>query len=393
MPKVEMEEEEVEKMITHSKKLEHDLRKLGLKVKHREDNMRLLKRQINKIGDSIIDIQASLTGEEARSVIHQQTEQQTIEHILMQDKTAAAIVCSMKIHHALQASKLLLIKDVLGVVATLGKVKDDNTSRLLSEFLGLETMLAIVCKTYESVKALEEYDRNGTIDKNAGLHGLGPSIGRLLDGRFLVICLENLRTYTGEFVADDPQRRLALLKPKLPSGECPPGFLGFAVNMIIVDPEYLSCVTSNGHGLRETLFYSLFSHLQVYKTREEMQLAIPFISDGAISLDGGMIKTTGLFYLGKREDDEVRFPTCSVLSNLPLNIEEELTLMQWTKERHTEDMQREEASLNHVKNLFSTKKQELLQHLSETVQYVNQVEAQTVQNGFPKLTCIANNCL
>ena len=46
-------------------------------------------------------------------------------------------------------------------------------------------MLAIVCKTYEGVKALEKYDREGMIDKNAGLHGLGPSIGRLLNGRFL----------------------------------------------------------------------------------------------------------------------------------------------------------------------------------------------------------------
>jgi len=54
-------------------------------------------------------------------------------------------------------------------------------------------MLAIVCKTYEGVKALEKYDNKGMIDKTAGLHGLGLSIGRLLDGRFRVICLENLR--------------------------------------------------------------------------------------------------------------------------------------------------------------------------------------------------------
>lgn len=29
------------------------------------------------------------------------------------------------------------------------------------------------------------------------------------------------RPYVGEFVADDPQRRLDLLKPKLPGGEIP----------------------------------------------------------------------------------------------------------------------------------------------------------------------------
>lgn len=66
-------------------------------------------------------------------------------------------------------------------------------ARLLAEYLGLETMLAIVCKSSESLKDLEEYDKYDIIDKNAGLHGLGPSIGRIMDGRFLVICLENLR--------------------------------------------------------------------------------------------------------------------------------------------------------------------------------------------------------
>jgi hypothetical protein len=53
-------------------------------------------------------------------------------------------------------------------------------------------MLAIVCQTYEGVKALETYDKQGCINKSSGLHGLGASIGRNLDGRFLVICLENL---------------------------------------------------------------------------------------------------------------------------------------------------------------------------------------------------------
>lgn len=54
-------------------------------------------------------------------------------------------------------------------------------------------MLAIVCKTYEGIKALEAYDKEGHINTNVGLHGLSASIGRALDGRFDVICLENLR--------------------------------------------------------------------------------------------------------------------------------------------------------------------------------------------------------
>jgi hypothetical protein len=54
-------------------------------------------------------------------------------------------------------------------------------------------MLAIVCRTYEGVKALEMYDMEGCINKSVGLHGLGATIGKPLDGRFLVICLESLR--------------------------------------------------------------------------------------------------------------------------------------------------------------------------------------------------------
>lgn len=54
-------------------------------------------------------------------------------------------------------------------------------------------MLAIVCKTYDGIKALETYNKEGYINKTSGFHGLGSSIGRSLDGRFLVICVENLR--------------------------------------------------------------------------------------------------------------------------------------------------------------------------------------------------------
>ena len=65
--------------------------------------------------------------------------------------------------------------------------------RILSEYLGLETMLAIVCNTHGGVKALEEYDAEGKIDCNVGLHGFGYSIGSRIKGRFVVICLEDLR--------------------------------------------------------------------------------------------------------------------------------------------------------------------------------------------------------
>lgn len=65
--------------------------------------------------------------------------------------------------------------------------------RILSEYLGLETMLAIVCRTYECVKVLEKYDEDGMIISSAGIHGLGSSIKNSIKGRFQVLCLEDLR--------------------------------------------------------------------------------------------------------------------------------------------------------------------------------------------------------
>jgi hypothetical protein len=64
---------------------------------------------------------------------------------------------------------------------------------ILSEYLGMGNMLALVCKTYDGVKGLEKYDKDGIIDKSSGVHGLGLTVGKVLDGRFTVFCLENLR--------------------------------------------------------------------------------------------------------------------------------------------------------------------------------------------------------
>lgn len=108
------------------------------------------------------------------------------------------------------------------------------------------------------------------------------------------------RPYSGGFVDDDIQKRLDLSKPRLADGSYPSGFVDFAVNMINLDYRNLFCVTAKGNGLRETLFYALFSHLQVYRTREEMLRALPCITDGAVSLDGGMINRHGAFALGNR---------------------------------------------------------------------------------------------
>ncbi|KAF2315205.1 hypothetical protein GH714_038430 [Hevea brasiliensis] len=327
-------------------------------IKRHEDNLKFLKSEANRLDESILDLQVTLgkyhstnTPQKATKNGGSRNEEETTEQILKQEITAAAMLCQIKTQHATLLSNLPLTKDVLGVVATLARVDNDNLNRLLSEYLGLETMLALVCRSFEGVKALEKYDGEGKINSSAGLHGLAYSIGRKINGRFLVICLEDLRPYIGGFIADDPQKKLVLSKPKLPDGSSPTGFLDFAVNMINLDNGNLYCITAKGHGLRETLFYALFSHLQVYRTRTEMLLALPCITHGALSLDGGMIKRNGVFALGNRTDVEVKFPVISSRC-LPADytkIEDAVRMLKWEQGNIAEDMRREQSLLDKAK--------------------------------------------
>ncbi|KAI5423774.1 protein DEFECTIVE IN MERISTEM SILENCING 3 [Lathyrus oleraceus] len=327
-------------------------------MKHHEENIQFLNSQSNHLTESVLDLQVSLGRYHSGTVVTSdngngafRTEEETVEQILKKENSAASIFCWIKANS--QTSNLAFVKDAVGVVATLAKVENDDLSRILSEYVGLETMLAIVCSTNEGVKALEKYDPEGTINSNGGLHGIGSSTGKIINGRFVVICLEDLRPFVGGFVDEDPQKKLAIPKPKLPNGECPPGFLDYAVNMIHLDSNRLSHLTAIGHGLRETLFYSLFSRLQIYKTRNEMMLALPYITDGALSLDGGMIRKSGIFACGSRQDVDVKFPLIGGESDVPLvytEAEGMVRKLKWEASKLAADIQREQQLLDFRKS-------------------------------------------
>ncbi|KAL9252543.1 DEFECTIVE IN MERISTEM SILENCING 3-like protein [Drosera capensis] len=366
-----------ESVMLNSKKLQDELEKIGSQIKQHEDNLKSLKAQRNQLDDSILDLQVSLgkyisssaPKVEDEDASRARSEEETLEQIMKHDKTAAGIFYQLKTRHGSLVSNMALMQDVLGVVAMLGKVDDDNLSRLFAEYLGMETMLAIVCKSNEGMQALEIYDDQGCANKVSGIHGLGASVGKPLEGRFLVIALE----------MDDPQKKLDLPKPKLPNGDIPSGFLGFAVNMITIDRSYLYCLTPSGYGLRETLFYNLFSRLQLYKTRAEMLLALPCISDGAISLDGGMIRTAGMFALGSREDVSVTFPKSSKRSDLPENyfeIEAQIRQKKWRKDRLQDDMKREQQLLDQTRYNFQVNKQEFVKFIADSSSYMAQLQMQ-----------------
>lgn len=73
---------------------------------------------------------------------HTPTGKQTVEQIMQHEKSAAGIVCQMK-YRDTHSDPTSLDNDVLGVVATLGKVNDDKLSRLanINQFFGSATSL------------------------------------------------------------------------------------------------------------------------------------------------------------------------------------------------------------------------------------------------------------
>lgn len=59
------------------------------------------------------------------------TEEDTMEQILKQENSAAGVLCWLNSRRSsIGGSDLGFTKDVLGIVATLAKVEDDNLSRL-----------------------------------------------------------------------------------------------------------------------------------------------------------------------------------------------------------------------------------------------------------------------
>ncbi|WOG84008.1 hypothetical protein DCAR_0103187 [Daucus carota subsp. sativus] len=362
----------------HTKEYEADLQRLGLGVQHREDRIRDLRTQKISLDGSILDLEGSI-GKYHESIskpvnkeVDAQSEDETYEKILELEKSAAGLVHQLRTRQGTQVSDSPLVKDVLGFVATLGKVDDSNLSWLLAEYLGRETMIAIVCRNSDGVQALKTFGIEGAIDRNHVQQGHGSSAGRTIDGRFQVICLADIRPYDGEFIYNDPQRRLDILKPKLPGGILPRGFLGYAVNMIDIDNANVWMATPH-YGLRETLFYHLFSHLQVYETKEDMLKARPFISDGAVSLDGGIMRRSDNFYMANREKAIVKFPMIFGKPSLPGDYYEtkhDLQIKKWNLQILLEDIRREQSMLDQARLHFEVKRQEFVQFLAQ--KYIQQ---------------------
>ncbi|OAE20997.1 hypothetical protein AXG93_2024s1090 [Marchantia polymorpha subsp. ruderalis] len=158
---------------------------------------------------------------------------------------------------------------LLDLVVMLAGVEDERLNRhapipILSVYLGRSSLLLIACETREQLR--QSY------------------ASKLWNGRCEVICLEELSECTVPTDVEHPQKLLCLPEPVGRNGQVPRGFLGFAVNLIHLQPEHMHT--------RRTLFFHLLGECHVYDSEENMNQALNDLPcpPGAMSLDGAFVK-------------------------------------------------------------------------------------------------------
>ncbi|KAL0400592.1 UNVERIFIED_CONTAM: Structural maintenance of chromosomes flexible hinge domain-containing protein GMI1 [Sesamum latifolium] len=271
--------------------LEDDLASCGLRKMDRDRNIGILDDRRKHIKQHITVLQASIDLD-LRNASRTCAKELIQKQIESKSQSASAVICRLHEEVPFESRS----QDILGIVALLGTVESIELSRILAQYLGEDQMRAIVCKNYAAAHCLETNT----------LHKLATKFGKSVSGGYLALCLEDIRPITSE-PSSNPQELLPLKKPTLPNGYVPQGFMGYAVNMISIEASYLRWRTKSGHGLRETLFYRLFGDLQVYRNRDCMMTAQSCIQNGAVSLDGGVMRGNGLVSLGHWEPD-ILFP-------------------------------------------------------------------------------------
>ncbi|KAK4277570.1 hypothetical protein QN277_015548 [Acacia crassicarpa] len=272
-----------------------DILKIGQEIGQIETLLHDLNNLKAKTEQELLELQEEDCSRQLSSINGLVTKDELKERIKCMENSAAAVISSLLPN---QNPQKCIMDDILNLVALLGTVQSPELSRVLAEYLGEDKMLAVVCRTFDAATALERYTQSGEVDATLALHAEAAALGKVICRRFLVLCLEDIRPFNGFCLEHDPQRKLTLPEPTLPNGSVPAGFLGYAVNMMYLDDHHLKTRTAAGYGLRETVLFSLFRKLQVYETRECMMAARACLEDGAVSLDGGIIRESGLISLG-----------------------------------------------------------------------------------------------
>ncbi|CAI8605727.1 unnamed protein product [Vicia faba] len=271
--------------------------RLGEKIKQVEECLEVCSKQKDEIEKDMLMLQDDVQHYHLDYVDSgfTYTKEEMTTKIRSMENSAASVLCSLTTD---KKQHKIFLEDIIGVVALLGSVQSPELSKILAEYLGQEKMLGVICKSFNTAISLEKYKQNGEIDYVHALHAEAADLGKAISKRFFVMSFDDIRPHNGSWHDNDSQRKLFLPDPKMPNGRTPVGFMGYAVNMIDLDTHHLQIKTTSGYGLRETVLFSLFKKLHVYKTRENMVDALPCIEEGAVSLDGGIIRENGTLSLG-----------------------------------------------------------------------------------------------
>ncbi|KAL0658761.1 hypothetical protein Bca4012_079346 [Brassica carinata] len=329
-----------------------------------DERIKCLEAEQEQDEQELVTLQASLDSICAALPECLSTRESMMKHIEEEHQdTAASIFCSLIKKVPPPRSLFLSIKGgVFGIVALLGSVASTSLSRILSAYLGKEKMLALVCKSSAYRASYAEYLR---------LQDEAARLGRSITNPPQVICLNAYTPWRSGLVENDPQRRLDMVNPSLRNGGPIQGFKGYAVNMIELAVRELD-IGTNGHGLRETLFYGLFGDLQVYETGKDLEAALPYIKDGvdAVSLDGVISNRDGFLFSGCCVPD-VHFPV-----TVPENHEKTLVKMEITrdkKRKREEELVEERGLLRKIEKKMkkATKKYERFSAMADSQDRIN----------------------
>lgn len=321
-------------IVQYTQSLKQELSTYEAQREVTDERLKCLEAEQEQVEQELITFQASLEPQGVAFPECLSTKEQMMKHIEEEHyNTAASVFCSLYRKAPPPKSRFLSNKggkgEVFGIVALLGSVASTSLSRVLSVYLGNDTMLALVCKSsaygptscaeYLKLQSETEYQR---------LQSEAAKLGRSITNDLLIHCLDAFRPWSSGLMKNDPQRRLAMVNPSLSNGDPIPGFKDYAVNMIELATGELDIQTKLGHGLRETLFYGLFGDLHVYETGRDLEAALPFISGSdAVSLDGLISKRNGLMH-SVCLIPEVHFPV-----TVTENHEKTLVKMEITREK------------------------------------------------------------
>lgn len=325
-------------IVQYTQSLKQELSTYKSQQEEKDERLKCLVAEQEQADQELITLQASLDSICEALPECLSTRESMMKHIEEEHQdTAASVFCSLTKDVPPPRSWNLSNRGVFGIVALLGSVASTSLSRVLSAYLGKDTMLALVCKSSEYSPSFDEYLK---------LQAEAARLRRPITNPLQVICLDATRTWRSGLVENDPQRRLAMVNPSQRNGDPIPGFKGYAVNMIELALGDLDIGTKSGHGLRETLFYELFGDLQVYETGKDLEAALSYlVGVDAVSLDG-VIKTRKGFLFSGSCIPEVHFPI-----TVPENHEKTLLKLEITREKkrkREEEILKEEGLLKKI---------------------------------------------